>query len=46
MEVTVPGQPKVTYGGVNASRARQIVAQHVVNNVPVLEWAINVEAKK
>lgn len=45
VDVTLPGQPKVTYGNVNEARARQIVAQHVVNGRPVYEWAINVEAK-
>jgi (2Fe-2S) ferredoxin len=41
VDVIVPGQPKVTYGNVDAVRARQLVAQHVVNNLVVGEWGVN-----
>lgn len=43
VDVILPGQPKITYGNVNQSKARQIVAQHVINGVPVYEWALNVQ---
>jgi len=41
MDVAIPGQPTVTYGNVDAVRARRIVAQHVVNGVVVGEWVVN-----
>lgn len=31
VEVYVPGKEKVTYGKVNAERARQIISNHIVN---------------
>ena len=43
VDVVMPGRPKIIYGQVTPSKARQIVAQHVVNGVPVYEWAINVQ---
>lgn len=41
VDVYLPGQPRVTYGKVDAQRARQIVAQHIVNGLVVAEWVIN-----
>ena len=41
VDVIVPGQPKVTYGNVDAAKARQIVVQHVVNGLVVGEWVVN-----
>ncbi|MCR4419293.1 MAG: (2Fe-2S) ferredoxin domain-containing protein [Clostridia bacterium] len=41
VDVYLPGRPRVTYGKVNAQKARQIVAQHIVNGLPVAEWIIN-----
>ncbi|HHV79678.1 MAG TPA: (2Fe-2S) ferredoxin domain-containing protein [Firmicutes bacterium] len=43
VDVIVPGKKPVTYGLVTPMKARQIVAQHVVNGQPVLEWVINVK---
>jgi (2Fe-2S) ferredoxin len=40
VDVIKPGQPKVTYGHVDAERARRIVAQHVVNDQVVGEWVV------
>ncbi|HCJ10206.1 MAG TPA: ferredoxin [Clostridiales bacterium] len=40
VDVIKPGQPKVTYGRVDAERARRIVAQHVVNDQVVGEWVV------
>lgn len=40
VDVVKPGKPKVTYGRVDAERARRIVAQHVVNDQVVGEWVI------
>lgn len=41
VDVVMPGQPKVTYGHVNADRARQIIANHVVNGNIVGEWVLS-----
>jgi len=41
VDVIVPGKPKVTYGKVDANKARQIVAQHIVNGIVVSEWVVN-----
>lgn len=35
--------PKVTYGRINAERARRLILEHVVNGRPVDEWAIGKE---
>lgn len=35
------GQPKVTYGRVTGERARQIIANHVVNGRIIGEWVIS-----
>jgi NADP-reducing hydrogenase subunit HndB len=35
-----PGGEKVTYAYVTPERARQIVAQHIVNGRPVAEWTL------
>lgn len=43
IEVEIPGSEKVVYGNVTPSRARQIVASHIVNHKPVSELAINVK---
>jgi NADP-reducing hydrogenase subunit HndB len=40
VEVYIPGKNKVTYGKVNADRARQIVANHIVNGNVVNDWVI------
>ncbi|MGE5582084.1 MAG: (2Fe-2S) ferredoxin domain-containing protein [Bacillota bacterium] len=40
VEVYVPGKDKVVYGKVTADRARQIVANHIVNGNVVNEWVI------
>ncbi|HHY75641.1 MAG TPA: (2Fe-2S) ferredoxin domain-containing protein [Firmicutes bacterium] len=41
VEVEIPGEPKVVYGNVDAARARQIVASHIVNRRVVDDWVIN-----
>lgn len=41
VDVILPGKPKVTYGKVDAAKARQIVAQHIVNGIIVSEWVVN-----
>lgn len=46
VEVHIPGQPKVVYGNVDPSRARQIVSSHLVNHKPVEDWVINVQTKQ
>ncbi|MDN5344710.1 MAG: NADP-reducing hydrogenase subunit HndC [Clostridia bacterium] len=41
VDVILPGKPRVTYGKVDANKARQIVAQHVVNGIVISEWVVN-----
>jgi len=41
MEVWESDGSKVMYGNLDGKKARQIVAQHVVNGIPVSEWIIN-----
>ncbi|WP_434565401.1 (2Fe-2S) ferredoxin domain-containing protein [Thermoanaerobacterium thermosaccharolyticum] len=44
VDVYIPGQEKVTYIKVDENKARQIIAEHVVNGHPIKEWTIsNVE---
>jgi (2Fe-2S) ferredoxin len=40
VDVTKPGKPKVTYGNVDAEKAKKIVAQHVINDQVVGEWVV------
>ncbi|QUL98033.1 MAG: (2Fe-2S) ferredoxin domain-containing protein [Candidatus Fermentithermobacillus carboniphilus] len=46
VEVNIPGQPKIVYGNVDPSRARQIVLSHIINHKPIQGWVINVDEKK
>lgn len=41
VDVFLPGQPKVSYGHVNADRARRIISNHVVNGNIVGEWVLS-----
>lgn len=41
VDVLLPGKPRVTYGRIDPVKARQIVAQHVVNGIIVAEWVVN-----
>ncbi len=40
VDVIRPGQPRVTYGYVDAEKARKIIANHVVNNQVIGEWVV------
>lgn len=40
VEVYVPGQEKVTYTHMTADKAVQVVAEHIVNNHPVVQYTI------
>lgn len=40
VEITLPGQEKVTYGKVTPDKVATIVANHVVNGNPVVELTI------
>lgn len=40
VDVIKQGQPSVTYGYIDAEKARQIVAQHLVNNDVISEWVV------
>ncbi len=44
VEVTIPGQEKVTYVHMTPEKAARVVAEHIVNNQPVREYTIG-EAK-
>jgi len=41
VDVIKTGQPTVTYGYVDADKARQIIAQHVVNGAVVSDWVVS-----
>ncbi len=41
VDVIKTGEKTVTYGYVNAEKARQIVAQHLINGQTVGDWVIN-----
>ncbi len=45
VEVYVPGQEKVTYVHMTAEKAAKVVAEHIVNNQPVIEYTIGAETK-
>lgn len=40
VDVILPGEPRVTYGKVDGARAREIIAEHVVNQRVVAEWVV------
>lgn len=40
VDVIRAGEPTVTYGYIDADRARQIVAQHLVNGNIIGEWVV------
>ena len=40
VEVMVPGEEKVTYVKMDPDKARQVVAEHIVNNHPIKEYTI------
>ncbi len=44
VDVVKPGKPKVTYGRVDAEKARRIVAQHIVNDQIIGEWVVGTKA--
>lgn len=43
VEVQLPGEKNIVYGNVDPTRARQIVATHVANKMPIEEWVLNVQ---
>lgn len=43
VEVSVPGQEKVTYVKVKPEMAARIVSEHVVNGQPVVEYTIGAQ---
>ena len=45
VEISVPGQEKVTYVKVNPDMVPRIVAEHVVNGKPVAEYTIGAQDK-
>ena len=46
VEITLPGQEKVTYVKVNPSMVPRIVTEHIVNGKPVEEYTIGYAEKK
>jgi NADP-reducing hydrogenase subunit HndB len=40
IEVVEEGKPTVVYGNMTADKARKVVAEHIVNGKPVLEYVI------
>lgn len=46
VEVTLPGQEKVTYVHVDAERARQIVSSHILNGKPIVEYTYGYAVKE
>jgi NADP-reducing hydrogenase subunit HndB len=40
IEVMEEGKPTVIYGNMNAEKARKVVAEHIVNGNPVLDYVI------
>jgi len=45
VEITLPGEEKVTYVRVTPEKVARIVEEHVVNGRPVLEYVIGAEGK-
>lgn len=42
--VKIPGANPYVYGKVTPENAKRIIAQHLVNNQPIPEWLVNLEA--
>ncbi len=40
VDVVVPGEPRVTYGGMTPERVRRVVEEHVHGGRPVEEWVV------
>lgn len=40
IDIILPGEDRVTYGKVDAEKARRIIAQHVVNKQSIDEWIV------
>lgn len=40
IEVQEEGKPGIIYGNMDAQKAKRVVAEHVVNGNPVLEYVI------
>ncbi|NLC76791.1 MAG: (2Fe-2S) ferredoxin domain-containing protein [Clostridia bacterium] len=40
VEISIPGSGKVLYGKMDPMKCRQVIAQHVVNGIPVSEWLV------
>lgn len=45
VEVYVPGEDKVTYTHMTAEKAARVIAEHVINNQPVMEYTIGAQAE-
>jgi NADP-reducing hydrogenase subunit HndB len=40
IEIVEEGKPTVVYGNMNADKVKRVVAEHIVNGNPVLEYVI------
>ena len=45
VEVYVPGQEKVTYVHMTEDKVARIVAEHIINGRPVMEYTVGAETK-
>ena len=45
VEITAPGQEKVTYVHMTPEKVARVVAEHVVNGTPVAEYTIGAQDK-
>lgn len=40
IDIILPGEPRVTYGKVDAERAHEIIVEHVLNKRVVSKWVV------
>ncbi len=45
VEVYIPGEEKVTYVHMSEEKAAKVVAEHIINNKPVMEYTVGAENK-
>lgn len=41
VDIILPGNPRVTYGKVDEAKAREIIAEHVVNQRVIEKWVVD-----
>ena len=40
VDIQLPGQPRVTYGNIDAARVPRLIEEHVLKGTPVKQWVI------